>query len=228
MSKDTKRAVLGGRAGMKATGIINSICILAAAGLAVWLIVEHRAWFKLDQENKALRRQLSRMDEVVAENQRLSDLVARAHGSPSRLSPQVEGAPATDERELVRLRGEVEALSQQTKEMETLRADTRQVRAARDTALLAQAAQRAVNSYNDGSRIEIVKAEYGTDKTNVDVAPELRERIRGGRLKAVASNNLKGDPEFGTVKRLTVVYRVGGVTMTNDFRENDFVVLPKE
>jgi len=47
-------------------------------------------------------------------------------------------------------------------------------------------------------------------------------------LKAIASNNLKGDPEFGQTKHLTVVYRFGGVTMTNEFREGDVVVLPNE
>jgi hypothetical protein len=45
---------------------------------------------------------------------------------------------------------------------------------------------------------------------------------------AVASNNIKGDPEFGQVKHLTVVYRVGGVLRTNEFREGDVVVLPPQ
>jgi len=60
----------------------------------------------------------------------------------------------------------------------------------------------------------------------MDVAAELRERIRGDELKAVASNNIKGDPEFGQVKHLTVVYRLAGVTRTNEFREGDLVILP--
>src|SRR5204862_1013579 len=80
----------------------------------------------------------------------------------------------------------------------------------------------------NGSQFELLRANYWTDKTNLDVAAELRERIRGDSLKAIASNNLKGDPDFGQVKHLTVVYRFGGVTMTNEFREGDFVVLPKE
>jgi hypothetical protein len=80
----------------------------------------------------------------------------------------------------------------------------------------------------NGSQLEVLRADYWTEKTNLDVAAELREKIRGDKLKAMASNNLKGDPDFGEVKHLTVVYRFGGVTMTNEFREGDFVVLPKE
>ena len=76
--------------------------------------------------------------------------------------------------------------------------------------------------------MELLAADYGTDRTNLDVAAELRARIRGDSLKVVASNNLKGDPDFGQVKHLTVVYRFGGITVTNDFREGDLVVLPKE
>jgi hypothetical protein len=62
----------------------------------------------------------------------------------------------------------------------------------------------------------------------MDVAAELRERIRGDGLKAVASNNIKGDPEFGQVKHLTIEYSFAGVTLTNEFREGDLVVIPGE
>ena len=220
---------------MKVTRTIATImCILAAAGLAVCLALERQARLKLDQENNALRQQLSQTDEVLAHNRRLSNLLAQASASPSRPSESVEGASATDERakELVRLRSEVEALRRQSKEIEALQADTHQVRAARENALKTQRAGSAgTTSYGttaNGSQLDILKAEYWTPNTNMDVAAELRERIRGDGLKAVASNNIKGDPEFGQVKHLTIVYRFGGVTRTNQFRENDLVILPAE
>lgn len=181
-----------------------------------------------------MRQRLSPMDGLIAENQRLSNLVAQANGSPSRPNGQSAELAGTDERlkELVRLRGEVEGLRQESKELEALRADTRQVRAARENALKAQNAGQAAQSSNgptsNGSQLEILKADYWTDRTNMDVAAELRERIRGDSLKAVASNNLKGDPEYGQVKHLTVVYRFGGVTRTNEFQEGDLVILPGE
>lgn len=213
-----------------ASVVVVSICTLAAAGLAIGVAVERRASVELDQENSALRHQLSQMDKVVVENQRLSHLVAQAKAAPSRANERSEAPTATDERlkELVRLREEVNALRQQSKEIETLREDTRQVRAARAAGGTGQPTRAAGGTGADGSQLEIVQAQYWTDNTNMDVAAELRERIRGDSLKAIASNNLKGDPEFGKVKRLTVVYRFGGVTMTNEFREGDFVVLPKE
>jgi hypothetical protein len=218
---------------MKTTSAtLSIICILAAAGLAIWVVVECQARCKLDHENGALRQQLSPMDELIAENQRLSNLVAQANGSESRRSEQLKATAVTDERarELLRLRGEVDALRQQGKEIETLREDTRQVRAARETGLKTQIAGQAATGNSgltsNGAQLEILKAEYWTDRTNMDVAAELRERIRGDGLKAVASNNIKGDPEFGQVKHLTVVYRFGGVTRTNEFREGDLVILP--
>jgi hypothetical protein len=131
---------------------------------------------------------------------------------------------------LVRLRGEVETLRQQSKEIETLRANTAEVRATAETAArnLDQAANSRGTTTANGSQLEVLRADYWTENTNLDVAAELRERIRGDSLKAIASNNLKGDPDFGQTKHLTVVYRFGGMTMTNEFREGDFVVLPKE
>src|SRR5215469_18873756 len=116
---------------MKISTAVNVICILAAAGLTVGLGFERQACLKLAQENNAFRQQLSQMDEVVADNQRLSILVAQGSTSQSgrdelASKPSTSDAPA---QELVQLRGEVETLRQQSKEVEALRADTRQARA---------------------------------------------------------------------------------------------------
>jgi type II secretory pathway pseudopilin PulG len=217
---------------MRATATI--ICILAAAGLATYAGLERRASLQLERENNGLRQRLSQMDNLRAENQRLSALATEANGSASRPNLAAHVSPAMDgpAKELVRLRGEVEALSQQSREIETLRANTREARAAAGTARQAKSMNNAANSQSatdaNESRFELLRADYWTDKTNLDVAAELREKIRGDKLKAMASNNLKGDPDFGEVKHLTVVYRFGGVTITNEFREGDFVVLPKE
>lgn len=211
---------------------VTIICILIAAGLAVCLALERQASLKLERENNSLRERLSQMDKLVAENQRLSNLVAEANGSLSGPNRAADVSPAADgpAQELARLRGQVETFDQQSKEIETLRANTREARAAAETAgkNVSSAANSHAATTANGSQFELLRADYWTDKTNLDVAAELRERIRGDSLKAIASNNLKGDPEFGQMKHLTVVYRFGGVTMTNEFREGDFVVLPKE
>jgi hypothetical protein len=210
------------------------------------------------------------MDQVIAENQRLSNLVAQASGPPSRPNERAEAAPGTDKRaevpagtdkgaaassgtdkraeapsgtdkrskEIVRLRGEVEVLRQQSKEIETLREDTRQVRAAQPTGPVTQSAGQAATTSPgapaDGSQFEILRAEYWTDNARMDVTGELAAKLRNEALnttatnapKTSANNDLKGDPDLGHTKTLTVVYQVGGVTMTNEFREGQPVILP--
>ena len=261
--------------------ILSIVCTLAAAALAVRVAVEHEARVTLDQHDAALREQLSQMDQVIAENQRLSNLVAQANGSPSRPNEGANATSGTDERaetppgtvkraealsgtdpradapsgtdkradspsgtdkrtkELVRLRGEVEVLRQQSKEIETLREDTRQVRAAQNTGPVAQSAGQAATmspgaTTADGSQFEILKAEYWTENARMDVTGELAAKLRNEALnttatnapKTSANNDLKGDPDLGHTKTLTVVYQVGGVTMTNEFREGQPVILP--
>ncbi len=76
------------------------------------------------------------------------------------------------------------------------------------------------------SRLEILKAAYWTSKARVDVTKELRKMIVGNKLKAIASNAIKGDPDFGTVKKLTIEYKYDGITVTKEFTENERMVIP--
>ena len=110
--------------------ILSVICATAAVGVMIWLAVEHQAGLRLRQENTALRQQLDQLAGVVAENERLSNLVAQASSSQS----------LPDERltELLRLRGEVGVLRQQSKELETLRNENRQARTALESSLKTQ------------------------------------------------------------------------------------------
>lgn len=210
---------------MKALGVI--LCLLATVGLAVCLVSERQACQRLAAQNDALRDQLKKMAELTAENERLSNLLAQAKAA--RLHPDgTTGTIATNSpaAELARLRSEVAALHQQSQNLDRLRADTR---ATHDELKAIHDAQRASrhNSGNaNGDSFEILEADYGTTHSNLDVAAELNDRIRGGSLKTIASNGLMGDPEFGVVKNLTVIYRYGGALMTNQFREGDIVILP--
>jgi len=120
-------------------------------------------------------------------------------------------------------------LLQQHQQAESLRDDTRQTRLALENRRKEdRAARRAATNPNGSQQLEILKAEYWTDHLRMDVTDELQDRIRGDSLKAVASNNLKGDPEFGQTKHLTIEYRFGGVTKTNEFREGDLIALLAE
>lgn len=192
-------------------------------------MLQRQACVKLDAQNDELRRQLGEMAELTAENARLSNLLANA--------PRPHSNVATDERlgksdELARLLALVEALHQQSNDIASLRSDTVATRAELKEARQAQNASRMASRNNSGAAngapFEILEASYGTGRTNLEVSAALSDRIRGGSLKTVAGNQLAGDPDYGQVKSLTVVYRFGGMVLTNQYRENDIVILPPE
>jgi len=212
---------------MKTRTLLAIISSLALAAIAVWLLLEHRACAQVRQENTALLGCLNEAIEKLAENQQLPARTAPATDSFSDAGAPLAAAPAGADEELLRLRSAIAGLLQQHQQTESLREDTRQTRAALEHRRKEdRAARRAANGA--GAQLEIIKAEYWTDHTNMDVTEELQDRIRGDGLKAVASNNLKGDPEFGQTKHLTIQYRFGGVTRTNEFREGQVIVLPAE
>jgi hypothetical protein len=107
-------------------------CVAAVVALAIWLAVEHQARLRLGDEHKALEQQLDQMASLAADNERLSNLVAQAGRSGS--------LPDEQSRELLRLRGEVGVLRQQTNELEAARQENRQARAALDSSLTNQSA----------------------------------------------------------------------------------------
>src|ERR1039458_9172750 len=94
---------------MRAGRVVLSVLGAAAlSGVAIWLAAGHQARLRLGEENRALRRQLDQMDGLIADNERLSNLVAQASGSQSLTDDQL--------RELLRLRGEAGGLRAQRKE----------------------------------------------------------------------------------------------------------------
>jgi hypothetical protein len=105
---------------MKAkNAILDITCVTAGVGVAIWMVVAHQDRLRLQEENKTLRQQLAQMASIGAENERLSNLV-----SGLSLSQSVSGDQL---RELLRLRGEVGILRQQSKELEIQRNENRQV-----------------------------------------------------------------------------------------------------
>jgi hypothetical protein len=215
---------------MNPTRIVVWTCTLAVAGLAVGLALERQACLKLDAENNILRSQLRKMGELTAENQRLSNLLQTNPGPAQAIgSSNTNAAPGGDQAELARLRSEIERFSQRSNQVESLRADTLATSAALKEAHDAHRNSRTTSHNNaapGSSAFEVLSASYATASTNLDVAAELNDRVHNGSLKTVAGNNVAGDPDPGHVKSLTVVYRSGGTLMTNQFRENDIVILP--
>jgi hypothetical protein len=89
-------------------GVLGATALVV---VAVWLAVGYQDRLRLEEENQGLRQQVDQMAELVADNERLSNLVAHA----SQSQPQAEDQM----RELLRLRGEVNLLRQQGKAVGT-------------------------------------------------------------------------------------------------------------
>ena len=79
-------------------------------------------------------------------------------------------------------------------------------------------------SYN--SDFKILKATYWTENESIDITEELRDLIAGNQLEITANNDLKGDPDPGTFKKLSIVYKIDGVTINKEFNEHDKIVIP--
>ena len=99
----------------------NFTLVLGSALIAGAIIgvIEHRATAKLREENRVLRQDVEQLARVGDEYLRLSNLLARA-GSPA--------LPEAQMRELLRLRGEVGVLRQQTNELGKLHTENSTLR----------------------------------------------------------------------------------------------------
>jgi hypothetical protein len=74
--------------------------------------------------------------------------------------------------------------------------------------------------------LEIISASYWTRKRSLDVTDELREMITNDQLEFIATNDIKGDPDPRTVKRLSIKYKFKGVEVAKEFKEGDRVIIP--
>src|SRR5438445_9584945 len=110
--------------------ITSAVVIAAVAGLAVWAAFEHQRRVGLGREHQALEQKLEEMARLITSNEQLSNLLAQAKSPPSLMDDQ--------SRELLRLRGEVGVLRRQSRELETVREENRQARAALESSLKSQ------------------------------------------------------------------------------------------
>jgi len=114
-------------------------CVIAVTGLAASLVIQQSGQAKLREKAEALRQQAEQIAQLSAENERLSNLVARA-ANPQTLPPDQLS-------ELLRLRGQIGLLRQATKEQAQLRAVNAQLRAASGTSEKELAAARAAPNF---------------------------------------------------------------------------------
>jgi hypothetical protein len=109
--------------------LIPLLGVAAIIGLGVWFVIEHQRRLALAEAHRALEKQADQMAESIAGQ---SNVVASA-GASRNLSDD-------ESRELLRLRGQVGILRQQTKELGSAREENRQAHATLETAQKSQVA----------------------------------------------------------------------------------------
>jgi len=191
------------------------------ASVATSLVIQQQTQAKLHAKDKELRQQNDQVAQLTSETQRLSDLLAQSRSS----------LPDDRLRELLRLRGQVGLLRQQTNELGTLRDENRRLRAALASRKNAQSKEDDPAA-EDQKQEAIAKMNYakwwvlafhlyaeknqGQFPTNFDLAmPFLPD-------EAKVEHNLRpeeflpGTPKYGlTPDRFEMVYQGSLNTITN-------------
>jgi RNA polymerase sigma factor (sigma-70 family) len=117
-------------------GIVGAVL---AGGVAAPLIMESRSQAELRQARAAWKAQGDELTAQVAENERLSNLLAQAADS--------QQLNSTQSAELLRLRGEVGSLRRQTNQLASLQADNQRLRAAASSAATPRATAQDTTSH---------------------------------------------------------------------------------
>ena len=73
---------------------------------------------------------------------------------------------------------------------------------------------------------EIIEAKYWTPRVHKDITQKLKEMIKDNRLEVIASNDIDGDPDVGTSKKLTIKYRHNGMDLIKEYNEKEKINLP--
>lgn len=93
-------------------GIISAVVV---TGVATTLVIQQQARARLREQDQSLRQQSEQEGKLVADNERLSNLLAGANGSKSQFT------------DLAKLRAEAESLRKQTNDLATLREANRRL-----------------------------------------------------------------------------------------------------
>ena len=77
-----------------------------------------------------------------------------------------------------------------------------------------------------GLTLEILEATYSTPRVSLDVTQELKDSIQRNKINILASNEIKGDPEPGIVKKLKVKYNYGDEPFEKEVGVGQRLILP--
>jgi hypothetical protein len=77
----------------------------------------------------------------------------------------------------------------------------------------------------EGKNLKVISATYATSNKSLDATRELNQLVRNNRLEFIANNEIVGDPDYGTVKKLNITYETNGNIKTKTFNENEKVII---
>lgn len=77
-----------------------------------------------------------------------------------------------------------------------------------------------------GLKLDILEANYYTTKVSKDVTEKLKNKISNNRLVIDVTNQIDGDPDPGTVKKLKIKYSYSGDTLEKEVDEGQTLILP--
>ena len=77
-----------------------------------------------------------------------------------------------------------------------------------------------------GLKLDILEAKYYTAKIAKDVTEKIKIKVTNNRLVIDATNQIDGDPDPGTVKKLKVTYSYSGDTLEKEVEEGQTLILP--
>ena len=79
----------------------------------------------------------------------------------------------------------------------------------------------------EGSKqFEIIEAIYWTPRVQKDITQKLKALIKDNKLEVIASNEIDGDPDVGTRKKLTIKYNYNGMDLVKEYNEKEKIDLP--
>jgi len=179
------------------TGILGAV---AVAVVAVFWSAEHRSRIKLREENEALREQVERLKPLTDENARLTKELDRAQNDPK--------LPDEELRELLKLRGEVGQLRRENAEVEKLRLENQQLRAAFSPPEIAptnEPADFAITGVLSNRRFKLDPAKF-LQNLGRQVAVTNRNSLQGPLLQFFRQNGV----DLGPDPRTSIFYNSGG------------------
>ena len=75
--------------------------------------------------------------------------------------------------------------------------------------------------------LEIIEASYWTHRTRLDITNDWKAKVVNNKLAILVSNDIKGDPDTGVAKNLSITYKLGPLLFNKNFLKKMIIFLYK-